>query len=264
MVFSFDIISDLHCDAKNSGINWDGFATSPFCIVTGDVARNRQSLIKTLSRVADSYPGGVFYIDGNDEHRDYYSDVVDSYQDLSQSLKKINNLVYLHDNIVVIDGVAIVAVNGWWTYDFNPEVDVAATFEWFDEYANTTRMQSNNLVKLAYADAAYLVNSVKRLQKHPSVKKIVIVSHTLPAPWLASHDIDLVNTFRFNCLGNQYLQLALEEDTEHKIDTWVFGHYHKPVDQVRDGIRYVSNPRGRPNTPWSQNPYYPRRIDIEI
>lgn len=32
-----------------------------------------------------------------------------------------------------------------------------------------------------------------------------------------------------------------------KIDLWIFGHTHEAVDEVVNGIRFVSNPRGYPN-----------------
>jgi predicted phosphodiesterase len=63
-------------------------------------------------------------------------------------------------------------------------------------------------------------------------------------------------------MGNSHLAQAIKEDTENKIKTWCFGHYHKPVDQQLHGINYVSNPRGRGDTPWCQPAYYPRRITV--
>ena len=56
--------------------------------------------------------------------------------------------------------------------------------------------------------------------------------------------------------------LALKEDIKNKIKVWCFGHYHKPVDQYLNNIRYTSNPRGRGNTPWCQSVYYPKRITV--
>jgi hypothetical protein len=91
----------------------------------------------------------------------------------------------------------------------------------------------------------------------------VIVSHTVPAPWLVEHDIKLSETWRFNTTGNPHLELALNEDTEHKIHTWCFGHYHQPVDRIANGIRYTNNCRGRSDTDWCQRPYYPKRIEIK-
>ena len=112
-------------------------------------------------------------------------------------------------------------------------------------------------------DAAYLVNSVRKLQTHQEVATIILISHTLPAAWIVEHDLDIVGTYRYNGMGTTDLASALAEDTECKIRAWCFGHYHKSVDQIRDGIRYVNNPRGRGNTDWCQVAYYPRRIEIE-
>jgi hypothetical protein len=109
-----------------------------------------------------------------------------------------------------------------------------------------------------------MIKSVKKLQTHMEVGAIVIISHTVPAPWIIAHDPDLAGTWRFNGMGNSYITGAINEDTEHKIHTWCFGHYHKPVDQYLGGIRYVCNPRGRGNTPWKQTAFYPRRIEINF
>jgi hypothetical protein len=103
---------------------------------------------------------------------------------------------------------------------------------------------------------------VRKLQTHQEVKSIIMVTHTVPAPGLIDHDPDLINHWRFNGMGNSYVTRALDEDTEHKIRTWCFGHYHKPIDQRHDGVNWVCNPRGRGNTPWCQQVYYPKRIEI--
>jgi len=65
-------------------------------------------------------------------------------------------------------------------------------------------------------------------------------------------------------MGNAHMQMALQEDTERKLKTWCFGHYHRSVDREFDGIRYVSNCRGRGDTTWSQSAYYPKRITVEF
>jgi hypothetical protein len=117
---------------------------------------------------------------------------------------------------------------------------------------------------VAYNDAAYMINSVRKLQTHQEVGAIVIVSHTVPAPWVISHDPDLVGNWRYNGMGNSHITRAIDEDTEDKIKTWCFGHYHRPVDREFGGINYVSNPRGRGNTDWCQRAYYPKRIEITI
>jgi len=111
-------------------------------------------------------------------------------------------------------------------------------------------------------DAAYLVSSVQKLQTHQDVKKIVIVTHTVPEAQLIQHDIDLAHRYDFNCMGNRLMQLVRTNDTENKIHTWCFGHYHGSVDQTLGGIRYVNNCRGRGDTLHRKHVYYPKRIEI--
>jgi hypothetical protein len=65
-------------------------------------------------------------------------------------------------------------------------------------------------------------------------------------------------------MGNSQITRCIDEDTENKIKMWCFGHYHRPVDQQLGGIQYLSNPRGRGNTAWSQSVYYPKRIEVKI
>jgi predicted phosphodiesterase len=262
MTFAFDLISDLHVETWDT-FDWTNQPTAPYCVVAGDVSRDHDLVAKTLKHLSECY-AGVFYIDGNDEHRLHLEDLGGSYNSLTSKLKKINGVVYLQNNVVIINGVAILATNGWWGYDFDPAVDYDGTQAWYQEYTKSTPSAAGAISGVAYHDAAYMTNSVKKLQTHKEVKRIVIVSHTLPAPWLCNHDLDLVDTFRFNCMGNQHLQLALDEDTENKIGVWAFGHYHRSVDREFGGIRYVSNPRGRGDTPWNQSAYYPKRITVEI
>jgi hypothetical protein len=107
-----------------------------------------------------------------------------------------------------------------------------------------------------------LINSIQRLQTHNDVKKIAIVSHTVPGADLILHDIDLYGKPQFNGMGNGLLRLALATDTENKIDTWCFGHYHSDVDRIINGVRYVNNCRGKGLH--QKAVYYPKRIEIDI
>ena len=260
MSFSFDLISDLHIESW-SDFDWTDQATSPYCVVAGDVSIDRRILIDTLTHLGQCY-AGVFYIDGNDEHKMFLSDLGDSYKNLQEVISTIPNVIYLQDNVVVINGVAILATNGWWTYDFDPLLDFDQSVRWYEEKAQVSNSVACAINGIAYHDSAYLMNSVKKLQTHADVHSIVLVSHTVPAPRIIAHDPDLSYTWRFNCMGNRHLQLALDEDTENKIKVWAFGHYHRPVDQEFNGIRYVNNCRGRGDTEWRQSVYFPKRITL--
>lgn len=263
MTFAFDLISDLHIETWTN-FDWSGQATSPYCVVAGDVSRDRKILVDTLTHLGECYPGGVFYIDGNDEHRYSLDDLGASYFELSQEIKNIKNVVYMQDHVIIVNGVAFLATNGWWCYDFDSNIDLDQSVNWYQNHNNISQGAALAINGVAYHDAAYLINSVSKLQTHQEVKAIVLISHTVPAPWIIDHDIDLVDTWRFNCMGNRHLQQAVEEDTENKITTWCFGHYHKSVDRDFGGIRYVNNCRGRGDTDFSQSAYYPKRIEVKF
>jgi len=263
MTFAFDLISDLHVETWTN-FDWTGQATAPYCIVAGDVARNREQLLNTLTNLGRCYPGGVFYVDGNEEHKDYLDDLGASYRDLAKDINGIKNVVYMQDNVIIINGVAILGTNAWWTYDFDPTIDVNSSVQSIQDHFGISNSAAMNITGVAYNDAAYLINSVRKLQTHREVRSIVIVTHTVPAPWIISHDPDLVDTWRFNGMGNSFITRAIDEDTENKIKMWCFGHYHKPVNQELGGIEYISNPKGRGNTNWCQRAYYPKRIEIKI
>ena len=262
MTFAFDLISDLHVETWNS-FDWTGQATSPYCVIAGDIARDPAAVEDTLQHLSGCYQG-IFYIDGNDEHRFQLDNLDQSYADIERVIAPMSNVVYMQGNVVVINGVALLATNGWWTYDFDPTIGSHETQTWLQDRYGISAESAEDIATRAVHDAAYLMKSVRRLQTHQEVRAIAVVSHTVPSPWIIDHDIELNSKYRFNTMGNSHLTRALAEDTEHKIKVWCFGHYHKGVDRERDGIRYVNNCRGRGDTDWCQTAYYPKRITVDF
>jgi hypothetical protein len=262
MQFAFDLISDLHIETWDH-FDWAGQATSPVCVVAGDICRDRKTLLKMLRHLGRCYRA-VFYIDGNDEHMDFVNYLDASYQDLATQLEQIPNVVYLQSNVIVVDGVALVGTMGWWAFDFDLSVNSAESIKWYQNKFDLSDDTIDYIRHTALTEAMYMVNTVKRLQKHPDVKKIVMITHTVPDPGLIAHDIDLAGSPAINAMGNRYMMQALAADTEKKIHTWCFGHYHGSVDQIRSGVRFVNNCRGRGDTKYCQHVYYPRRIVIDV
>jgi hypothetical protein len=262
---TFDLISDLHLETWDQPFDLTGLATSPVCVVAGDVSRDPVEIKKFLRHLSDCY-AAVFYIDGNDEHRFHLSDLGASYAQLNQVIRRIPRVTYLQDNVVVIDGVAILGTNGWWGFDLDDSIDVEGSRQWMKDRYEARHpevvVDTQMILDASRTDAAYLVSSVQKLQTHRDVKKIVIVTHTVPEAELIQHDIELAHRYDFNCMGNRLMHLVHTNDTEHKIHTWCFGHYHGTVDRMLNGIRYVNNCRGRGDTPHRTHAYYPKRIEI--
>jgi Icc-related predicted phosphoesterase len=267
MQFAFDLISDLHVDTWPEPFNWEGRATSSFCVVAGDVARDRDLLIDTLRHLGQCYQA-VFYIDGNEEHVDYYDDLPNSYRDLEKRIAKIPNVVYLQNNLVVIDGVAILGTNGWWGWDFDLGISSEQCALWWEEkmqpHAPINSRTTKSIARMSNTDATYMISSVDKLQTHLDVQHIVAVTHTVPYWELVKHDISLDGTMRFNTLGNNNMMQALGADHGNKLHTWCFGHYHGSVDQIRHDIRFLNNCQGRHGTDWCRYVYHPMRIEINV
>ena len=98
----------------------------------------------------------------------------------------------------------------------------------------------------------YLKNGIEKLQRHLDVKKIMIVTNSVPSKKFyfgeePDLDIDEISP-----------NMVLAVDVESKITHWAFGTYKKIVDTTIDNINYINNPYLK------LNPYWAKRIDIEV
>ena len=100
-----------------------------------------------------------------------------------------------------------------------------------------------------HEDVTYLAKSVEKLQLHNDIKKVLVITGSVPR-------IDLYNGEEPNNLDVLDLTQCRHFDTEGKITNWVFSSYPKMVDTVLDGVRYVNNPKVE------NQPYWAKRIDV--
>jgi len=259
-MFAFDLISDLHIESWPE-FDWSGKPTSPMCVLAGDAALHQVTLQETLAHLSECY-GAVFYIDGNEEHKLNFDNIAENYRDISDITDNINDVIYMQDHVVITNGVAILATNGWWSWDFDAGIDREQCYQWFRNRYHADIHVPHVINRLAEIDANYLMTSVQRLQTHPDVKKIVIVTHTVPSHHLIAHDISLDGQYHVNVMGNSHMMKVLDADTERKISHWCFGHYHGKIDSVFRGVRFVNNCRGRSDSPWNQAAFQPLRIEV--
>jgi hypothetical protein len=227
MNLGFDVISDLHLESNN--FDWDGKATSLYCMIPGNISNDIEIVKVVLTNLCRFYQG-VFFIDGSLENDNVKIRDIRT-RELVRMSKDIKNLVYLHDNVVIVDGVALVGANGWRGY--TPQ--------------DTT--EEIELVCSEYEDISYLGSTVKKLQLHVDVKKIVIITNSVPLDKLY--------------YGNQpksysdiTLSDILESDTEKKVSHWVFGSTDMVIDIMDNDINYINNPK------FTRNPYYAKRIEV--
>lgn len=229
--FSVDLISDLYL-TETDEFDWTGKATSLFCVVAGNVSDDLDVLRRTLDHLSNNYHG-VFFIDGSLEHTE-----LQNYENRLLQIKEIcdslNNVVYLHNHVVILNNIAFIGSNGW--YGNRPLLK---------------EIEDEDYV-LAYrtADLAYLSNSVKRLQHNMEVKRIVMVTNSLPNRQMA------FNSPHIEVPPELYPSLSLIFDETHKIRTWLFGAGGIPVDVAVDRIHYANNPAQ------TNMLYWPKRIEV--
>lgn len=230
MKIGFDVISDLYLSPDDS-FNWEGKATSLYCIVAGNISNDLRTIRQTLSHLGRYYQG-VFYCMGSLEYEDCI-DIDGRTKEIFKICATLRNTALLHQHVVIIDSIAIVGINGW--------------------YGNTQPADLITEAKIEthrHEDIAYLKNSIEKLQRHLDVSKILVVSNSVPGPELyfgqepehAQAQIPII--------------IALEADTEKKVTHWVFGTYDKNTEVTLHDVNYINN------SYYQRKPYWSKRIEV--
>jgi hypothetical protein len=227
----FDLISDLNLSPEDN-FNWEGKATSLYCIIAGNISEDLYTIKQTLSHLSKFYQG-IFYTLGSLEYHNT-SDVVKRTNEIRKTCHAIRNLAIMHHHVVVVDGIAVLGANGW--------------------YGNTAHDEETASIIEVHRteDILYLKNTIERLQKHLDVKKIVIVSNSVPGIDLYFGEHPETVDIQLN------LNIALIADTENKVSHWLYGTYGKVVDTNINDINYINN------SSFKRNPYWAKRVEIKI
>ncbi len=227
----FDIISDLNLK-PNDSFNWENKATSLYCIVAGNISSNLRTVIQVLIHLSSKYQG-VFFVPGKLEYEtaDNFKKRTDELSSIAQG---IPNLVMLYQNVIVVDGIALLGSNGWGNIE------------------NTLDVRNAAMTAAKYEDFTYLLKSLEKLQRHLDVKKVIVITSAVPTEELYFGEIPE------NTVDQIPLNEILNSDTEKKVSHWVFGTYNKPVDITLNEVQYLSNPHNQ------YGPYWAKRISILI
>jgi hypothetical protein len=231
MEIGFDVISDL-CLSPNDNFKWTSKATSLYCIVAGNISSDTRTIIQTLGHLAKYYQG-VFYIPGRLEYEGF-DDLEMRTEELAAICDHLDSVAILHHNVAMIDGIAVVGVNGWGS---------------LPEDYNLTNIQ---MLHEREDDLLYLYKTIERLQVHMDVKKIIVASSAVPRKDLYFGQLpEHVETM-------PTLSSCAQFDTEKKLSHWVFGTYENVVDVTVNDINYINNAYVK-----SRN-YWAKRVTIKV
>lgn len=229
MNLSVDIISDLNI-GPDEEFDWTDKPTSLFCLVGGGISSDIPTLDRVLSALGQAYRG-VFFIDGARDHHNLH-DINANIDRFSEVCRKYTNVVYLHNHVIILNQIALIGINGWY-HNYQTNDPVAKTV--IDAY----RMD----------DISFLSNAIKRMRQHKDVKKIAVLSGSVPAE-------DFLYKQTFDGALKIEPGMALFSDEHNQVTTWLFGGCNIFVDTESRNRRFVNNPRV------PGQPYWPKRVNI--
>ena len=257
MNYSFDVISDLyltdqdHFDFKNQ-------QTSMFCVVAGNISSDLLVVHSVLKHLSTLYKH-VFFIDGMLEHSVDWSKINETQAFLEAIASELDNVVYLHNRVIITNGIAILGTNGWSNFNVSDTENFLNTQTEFMSRYNASEHDVRIIMGAGINDINYLGTSLEKLQRHQDVQKICVVTSAIP-------DLKLIQPTSVNAkiaaASSSLFSLASPLDTEHKLAYWVYGQFLNPVGVSCGQVSFVSNPKnclGNNQTLC----YYPRPFEIK-
>mgnify|MGYP002884542852 CR=1 FL=1 len=237
-----DVVSDVHVGqwtSEKDGTAVPLFAapTSPILVVAGNVSDDIHRTLTWLEQAASHYEH-VLFVDGHREHAGVFPALFGT-EYVYQETKRLcrDNVVYLPKRPFRVGDVVFVGVSGWWNYHNAREK--RRYLSYFDELDEEDACACiKNVLRRSMVDYLALKRIVERYEKDPSVRRIVVVTHTVP---LEQFTDEKHSTTDFN----SFMPVLLRRNK--KISHWVFGHTQRSCDQQVDGVRFVCHPRGRPD-----------------
>ena len=196
--------------------------------------KNKQ--VAFFRRVSEQFPR-VLYLAGNHEH--YRGDVNETWNILHENLNQFPNIICGDKVVTAIDDVLFLGTTLWTDFNNNnPNTMIMARMG-----MNDFRLITNNdeyfLPQDAYEihqkDKAFLL---KNLGYYADVKTKIVITHHLPSFQAISPG------FRDSELNGAYASDLDQFMNDWKVNYWIHGHSHPPLDMMIGDTRLLRKPRG--------------------
>jgi predicted phosphodiesterase len=218
-----------------------------------DVGGAKESLLDELSGRFKA----VVYVSGNHE---YYNHDIDTLDDVLWYRCVQDNVHYLYNDNVVIDGVMFYGGTGWTNI---PEEDAPVIQHSMNDFRSIKKVDPNTAKIVAFSPYDANENNL-RFKKNldidlsnKQVDKVVIVSHHTPS--YLSCDDEFIGD-RLNCAYHNEFDDLIKDNPNIKL--WCHGHIHSSKDYMIGETRVVANPYGYYN--YETNPDFDSTKVIEI
>ena len=265
------IISDLHIESAGNNYNSDSLKDimdrllpCDVRLIAGDLTNSWRDFHAVMELMLQTAP--KVYIVGSNHL--FYSG--------KKSIKTIHEQVCQHWGNIVLDchehpllldsDISIIGDTGWWNGDsiIDPVRHDAARLHYNDlrwiRIGGTGPYGSNEYArqekeKIFINKANQAASRLQGMTKRVTTKKLIVMTHWAPQRRFAKEEqsrepnIDFSGFYAHHALGN----ISIEQAKNGKTVLHIFGHVHgKIIDEMRDGVRWLSNPRGyKENSSWT-------------
>lgn len=239
------LVSDLHLEFGDITIDNNG---ADVLILSGDivVAKDMINLdvwtqisnMRNFFRNVSSAFKHVVYIPGNHEY--YKGDIDECNEYLKKECAKHDNVHFLENETVTIDGIVFVGGCLWTDCNKQEALTLHGLKNLMNDFfvisKNKKRFTPEDSVERHYKTLGY----IREVLKNNMDRKCVVVSHHAPCH-MSVHPMYLGET-QMN--GGFYSDLS-EFILDHpQIVLWTHGHMHNSSDYMVGDTRIVCNPRG--------------------
>lgn len=209
------------------------------CVVAGDLCRAPANGVHWLAEnVAHAMP--CIYVAGN--HEFYGGGIYEGLEDGRTAAARFDNIHFLENGSVMIDGVRFVGTTLWTDYRIEgaPEIARFHARERMNDYRKIATRRSP--WRRFVPETAYRMHQDSRRFIENALKSdtipTVVVTHHLP------HANSIPARFKGDLLNAAYASDLSQVIEEGRPALWVHGHTHDSCDYRLGKTRVVCNPRG--------------------
>ncbi|MCW7478343.1 metallophosphoesterase [Leptospira bandrabouensis] len=196
----------------------------------------------------------VIYIPGN--HEFYSGEVLYSYPNYYKEIS--NNFYKLNNKTIEIENIRFICSTLWTNIPIKLKNDFESESNDYKLIQYSKKQIEKRLITIEDTNLFHDI-SVKFIESElakPFQGKTILVTHQLPS-------FDLILDSDNNELIKHYCATNLENIyANHKIDFWIFGHYHRTVNKKMFNTTFVSNPLGYMSE--DQKNFFSQSITIEV
>lgn len=202
----------------------------------GSVRKMKDQQVAFFRRVSEQFPK-ILYIAGNHEH--YHGDVNETWKILDAELSQFSNIIYGDKIVTAIDDVLFLGTTLWTDFDNNNPISMSLAGGGMNDFRLVTNNDDYFKPQDAYAihqkDKEFLIEN---LAYYADVKTKIVITHHLPSFQA------IAPGFRDSRLNGAYASDLDQFMNDWKVNYWIHGHSHPPLNMMVGDTRLLRKPRG--------------------